>query len=130
MDEQSPERREFVRIRTELPVRYKFLSQDPAFKSDNVFDGVATDLSGGGLLLQGKIPQLDWITGLLMDRIYVGLNLQLEEDDEAIKALTRVAWVESIDEQSGECAMGLRFKEITRDGQDRIFQFVIRSHLP
>ena len=34
------ERREFIRVRAELPVKYKFLSQDPNFSSDEIYDGL------------------------------------------------------------------------------------------
>ena len=39
------------------------------------------------------------------------------------------AWIEPIDAGNNHCLMGLRFREITREHQDRIFQFVIRAHM-
>jgi c-di-GMP-binding flagellar brake protein YcgR len=126
----DPERREFVRVRADLPVRYKFLSQDNAFVSDEVFEGTTSNISGAGILLVGQMPNSDWITGLLMERIVVGINLFLPGDSDPLKALTRTAWIEALDEHAQRCSMGLRFKEITKEHLDRLFKFVIRAQMP
>jgi len=126
----DPERREFVRVRAELPVRYKFLSQDQAFVSDEVLEGATSNISGAGILLVGQMPNSDWITGLLMERIVIGVNVFLPGDAEPIKALTRTAWIEALDERAQRCSMGLRFREITKDHLDRLFKFVIRAQMP
>ncbi len=124
------ERREFIRVRAELPVKYKFLSHDAAFECDDVSSGTTNNLSGGGLLLVGKIPNTDWITGLLMERIVIGINLFLPTNPEPVKALTRVAWIEAMDEGVHTCSMGLRFKEITKQHLDAIFKYVIKAQMP
>ena len=36
----DPERREFVRVRADLPVKYKFLSQDATLVTDEIFQGI------------------------------------------------------------------------------------------
>ena len=124
------ERREFIRVRAELVVKYKFLSHGAQSVPDEVFEGTTSNLSGGGLLLVGTIPNTDWITGLLMDRIVVGVNLFLPGDAEPVKALTRTAWIEALDERAQRCSMGLRFKEITKEHLDRLFKFVIKAQMP
>ncbi len=126
----DPERREFVRVRADLPVKYKFLSQDGGLASDEIFDGTTSNISGAGILLVGQMPNSDWITGLLMERIVVGINLFLPGAEEPVKALTRTAWIEALDERSQRCSMGLRFKEITKEHLDRLFKFVIRAQMP
>jgi len=126
----DPERREFVRVRAELPVKYKFLSQDMTVLSDEVFEGSTSNVSGGGLLLVGQMPNSDWITGLLMERIVVGVNIFLPGDSDPVKALTRAAWIEALDERVQRCTLGLRFREITKEHVDRIFKFVIRAQMP
>ena len=129
MKNYEPERREFVRVTADIIVRYKFLSTDPFRKFEEIYEGKTNNISGGGLLLVGKIPDFKMITELLMQRIVVGVNIILPSNPEPIKALSRVAWIEAIDESSQECAMGLKFKEITKEHQDKIFQFIIRSQL-
>jgi c-di-GMP-binding flagellar brake protein YcgR len=123
------ERRDFIRVRAELVVKYKFLSHEEGLVTDEVLDGTTSNLSGGGLLLIGAIPNTDWITGMLMERIVIGVNLMLPGDPEPVKALTRVAWVEALDGRAQRCSMGLRFKEITKEHLDKVFKFVIRAQM-
>ena len=125
----NPERREFLRVPTDLPVRYKFLSAETAFLHEEIFEGRVTDLSGGGLLLLGRIPDLEWKSRLLNGRIVVGLNLDLADGQSPVKALTRVTWAETVEDDENLCLMGLKFKEIIREHLDQIFQYVIRAHM-
>lgn len=130
-DSFEQERREFIRVKCEVPVRYKFLTksrQDPAL--DNIYEGTSTNVSGGGILLNGKIPNLSWIPDLLMQKMVVGINILLPNEEKPIKALTRVSWLESIDDQTQRCAIGLKFKEITAEDRDKIFKFVIKAQMP
>ncbi len=125
------ERREFVRVKLEVPVRYKFLAKDrnePEF--DRVYEGTTWNISGGGLLLAGRIPVFSWLPDLLLSKILVGVNILLPGTDNPIKALARVAWIETIDESTQRCGIGLKFREVTTADRDQIFQFVIRSQMP
>ncbi len=124
------ERREFVRIRVDVPVRYKFLSRTIDVPKDKIFEGTTRDISGSGLLLVGKIPKLDWIPMLLLEKIVIGINILLPASPESpVKALTRTGWIEAIKEGDDRCAIGLKFKEITRESQDDILRYVIKSQL-
>ena len=127
--EYETEKREFVRIKTDVPVRYKFLSRTLEIDDTAVHEGRTRNISGAGLLLIGKLPKDEWLTPLLMEKIVVGVNIMLPYSEEPIKALTRVAWIEGVQEDSGDCALGLKFKEITKDSQDEIFRYVIRSQM-
>ena len=126
------ERREFVRIRVALPVRYKFLSRDldGVPESQVIYEGSTNNISGGGLLLKARVPHLQWLPDLLMQKIVIGMNLVLPNNDLAVKALTRVAWIEAIEEGSQKCQLGLRFKEIAQEDEDRILQYIIRCQMP
>lgn len=123
------ERREFVRVRVEIPVRYRFLSHDPSFDNSEPRPGVTTNLSGGGLLLAVNIPDPNLIPGLLTEKIFLGVEMDLPGQSSPVRALTRAAWVESVESEPGKYLVGLRFKEITREDQDRIFQFIIHSEM-
>ena len=122
------ERREFVRVRTDLSVRYRFLSKTIEV-TDEIHAGTTSDVSGGGLLLVGRIPNPSWYVGLLTQQIVVGVNLTLPSAPEPIKALCRVAWIEAAEGESGRTAMGLKFREISRDSLDQVFQYVIKAQL-
>ena len=123
------ERRGFVRVSTEVAVRYRFLSHDPAFEATEGHEGVTRDLSGGGLLLEVKVGDPDWIPGLLTERVFFGVEIDLPGEAEPVRALTRAAWVQSAKGEEKSCLVGLRFKEITRADLDRIFDFVIKKKL-
>ena len=126
------EKREFVRVRVALSVRYKFLSRDPEFatQADEIHEGSTNNISGGGMLLKARIPDLQWLAPLLMERIVLGLNIHLPHVETPIKALTRVAWIEAVEEGTQKGLLGLRFKEISQDDQDRILRYIIRCQMP
>ena len=120
------ERREYVRVKAQVPVRYRFLSHDPAFKPTEFTSAVTRDVSGGGILLDAPVPDPDWIPGLLTERIFLGIELDLPDEREPVRALTRAAWVQAqVQGTSDSCLIGLRFKEITRDDLDRVYKYVI-----
>jgi c-di-GMP-binding flagellar brake protein YcgR len=126
------ERREFVRIRVSLPVRYKFLSHDLDGNPEGseIYEGSTNNLSGGGLLLKARVPHIQWLPDLLMQKIVIGMNLVLPNDDTAVKALARVTWIEALEEGTQKCQLGLRFKEIAQEDEDRILQYIIRCQMP
>lgn len=124
------EKREFIRIRCDVPVRYKFISKeviDPDF--EKIYDGTTNNLGGGGLLLVGTVPKPVWLTQLLTHKILVGINLLLPNVETPVKALTRVAWIERKDEKSEKLNFGLNFRDIASSDKDKIFQFIIKSQI-
>jgi c-di-GMP-binding flagellar brake protein YcgR len=125
------EKREFTRVRVTVPVRYKFLCNDMDHPDlTKVHEGTTRDLSGGGLLLRGRIPQLEWLPTLLAGKMKVGVNLILPTFDLPVKALTRVSWVEGMEEETLKADMGLRFREITKEAQDEIVRYIIKTQMP
>ena len=123
------ERKEFVRIGTDVPVRYKFLSKTVPIDTDGIYEGTTCNISGSGLLLSGKIPGFSWIPGLLMEEIVLGVNVLLPSLNMPVKALAKVAWVEAIQKGSDKCSMGLRYKEISKESQDEILKYVIKLQI-
>jgi hypothetical protein len=99
--EQGADRRKFIRICVDLPVKYNFVALDPRKRVDSeIHEGFTHDLSQGGLLLIGKLPVLDWISPLLMSRMVVGVSLEVPGQKRQVKALCRTAWVEAVEEKS------------------------------
>jgi c-di-GMP-binding flagellar brake protein YcgR len=127
--EYESEKREFVRINTDIPIRYKFLSKSLPLDSEGIFEGTTSNLSGSGLLLVGKIPSISWIPALLTEEILMGINMLLPSLDLPVKALSRVSWVESMTKGSDRCALGLRYKEITKEHQDEILKYIIKAQI-
>ncbi len=130
-DHDPPEKRNYLRIQAELPVRYRFLRPGPSGPAPlDTCEGRSLNLSGGGLLLLGPIPDVHWVVDLLMEKIIVFVEVDLGGGDGPVRALARVSWLEGLDERTKTCRMGLKFKEITRDAQDRILNYIIESQLP
>lgn len=124
------EKREFIRIRCAATVRFKYLSRGPLGpEADMVYEGTTTNLGAGGLLMTGKIPNLSWLTELLSQKILIGVNLYVTNSESPVKALTRVAWLEPMDEKTHQCTMGLMFRDIAMCDKDKIIQYIIRSHI-
>ncbi|NUN48031.1 MAG: PilZ domain-containing protein [Candidatus Brocadiae bacterium] len=128
---ESTRERPLVRLRQPAEVRYKFLSktrQDP--EQNEIYEGTAPSLSSVGCLLDGKIPRIDWLADLLMQKMVLGVNLLLPPDPEPLKVLGEVHWIERIDEETGRCRIRLSFREITQADRNRIFTFQVKAQLP
>lgn len=125
------ERREFVRVNLDIPVTYKFLSQHRGDSElDHTYRGTTQNISAGGMLLRGEIPLIPWIPELLMQKMLLGVSLGIPDEGPPLRALARVAWIETVEEPTLRCRMGLAFREITVTDRERIFQFVLKSLMP
>lgn len=125
------ERREFVRVSLEIPVTYRFLSQHRNDgELNHTYRGATQNISTGGLLLRGEIPLIPWIPELLMQKMLIGVSFGIPDNGSPIRALTRVVWLEAMEDPTLRCRMGLTFREITTTDRERIFQFVLKSLMP
>jgi hypothetical protein len=126
MSPSESDRRDYPRLKRSLPLRFKFLStsvQDPLM--ERVCDGATHNISLGGMLMVGPIPKLDWLKELLIGRIHVGVNLLLPGQDLPIKVLTRVAWIEAVDQEAISMRMGLRIIDIPSDQRKVLGDFLL-----
>ena len=103
--------------------------RDREYDEKKVYEGRTNNIGGGGLLLTGQVPNVDWITELLMEKVLLAVTVDLG-DGEPVKAIAKVAWLEAIDQNTEVCQLGLTFKEITGENRDRILDVVIKSHAP
>jgi len=127
----EPERRDFVRVASDIPVRYRFMSQrSPVGVTDKILTGATANLSGGGLLLRGPLPEIAIVTELVTGKATLEIELSLPGDPNAIRGKARCAWVETVDEATMRCHLGLRFTEIAAEDKERIFRYVIRVQMP
>lgn len=128
----EPERRDFVRVSADIVVRYRFrhLARKDPDATDKVLTGATTNLSGGGLLLRGPIPEISIVTQLITGKAMLDVELTLPGDPTPILAKARCAWVETVEEETLRCHLGLRFTEITPEDKERIFRYVIRVQMP
>ncbi|KAF0244700.1 MAG: hypothetical protein FD180_2292 [Planctomycetota bacterium] len=128
----EPERRDFVRVAADIAVRYRFrsVSRKDSDATDKVMTGATTNLSGGGLLLRGPIPEIGIVTQLVTGKATLEVELTLPNDPRPIPAKARCTWVETVEEETLRCHLGLRFTEITPEDKERIFRYVIRVQMP
>jgi c-di-GMP-binding flagellar brake protein YcgR len=122
-------RRDFIQIQTDIPIRFKYLSKTITVDSDAIVQGTTTSVSGHGLLLVGKIPDTNWVRALLTNEIVIGLNILLPAADQPVKALATVSWLESFEAGTDRIAMGLKFTEISKEHQDELLRFVIKTQI-
>lgn len=123
------EKKGFVKVSIDVPVRYKFLSKTVKLKDVEVHVGHTNNISGSGLVLVARIPDGEILSHLLTNEIFVGLNILLPSDDEPIKALAGVGWIEVLPEVPGKCGIGLRFLDMPKEDSDRIFRYTIRAQI-
>lgn len=119
----------FVKISVDIPVRYKFLSKTIQVPDQDVHEGHTNNISGGGLVLIVKIPDGETINGLLNNDIYVGLNINLPSQGEAIKTLSNLHSIETVPEMPGKCGLNLRFLDMPKEGSDQILRYTIRAQI-
>lgn len=167
------ESRDYLRVKANVPVRFRFTGEhleDAALAQE--YEGVSRDLSGGGLLLRGPVPDESWIPDLLMERITIVVHVFLPDAHEPVRARARVAWIDtgkgarkasettpheeavppqSVDEhddghdakpttyaapsasaesEDSHASLGLKFVQIAREDQDRLFQYILEDLLP
>ena len=127
--EYQSSRREFVHIHADIPIRYKFLSKTVPVDPEGVYEGTTNHLSGSGLLLVGKVPSISWIPALLTGDILLGINLILPSLELPVKALCAVAWVEAMTKGHERVALGLKYKEISKENQDEVLKYIIKAQI-
>jgi len=122
-------RKDYVKISVDVPIRYKFLSKTIEVKDQDVHEGHTNNISGSGLVLVVKIPDGDTLKGLLSNEILIGINLLLPSQDEAIKALGKLAYIEALPEMPGKCGLSVRFLDMPKDASDQILRYTIRAQI-
>lgn len=123
------ERREFIRVKQECAVEYRFLGAVESVDSDRSYEGVTDNISGGGLKLIGTIPNPDWVPLLLLGKVALAVSVRLPGEAHPVRAMTRTAWIEGVDPGTHRFLVGLRFREIAPHERERIIQFIIRKQL-
>ncbi len=119
----------YGKIGAEVPVRYKYLSKTVTVQDDTVHAGVTDDFSSSGIVVHGKLPPDEVLGHLLRGEVFVGLNILLPTQEEPVKALGRLDWIEADAAQPERCHMGLRFVEISKEHKDALVRFGIKAQM-
>lgn len=113
----------------EVPIRYKLVRPTGEKVVEDLFEGSTVNISTGGVLLDGKLPDPSYVVELLAQRIRIALNMAIPGDTAPVKAIARAAWIERLEEKSGIFPMGLSFDEISDGDRSRIQRFTIKSQI-
>lgn len=120
------ERRRFIRIETGLRVRYKFLSLERGKPVEaKTYEGYTQNLSQGGFLLMGALPEGAWKDRLLKHQLLLGVNLELSPVERPVRAVCHAAWVEPARAAKGATGFGLAFREITAEDRERVLRYIL-----
>jgi c-di-GMP-binding flagellar brake protein YcgR len=125
MSEFLSERRRYYRINCELDIRYKFISQCVEIKHTNFFEGKSSNISVGGILIKGIIPELSYLPSLFLNEINVIVYIFLPRSSDAIKAIACVRHLEIIDRSLNLFNIGLEFTEISSESKNILSQFIL-----
>ncbi|MEQ8764950.1 MAG: PilZ domain-containing protein [Planctomycetota bacterium] len=118
--------REFLRVASSLSVRYQFVTHTAEADSrlQVVHEGTTQDLSGGGLCLVGApLPDDDWASALLTQRLEIALSIRLPDETLAY-AVGRVVWLEA---DTASTQFGIAFTRITKATQHRLFDLALEG---
>jgi len=130
MDKSSgPEKREYVRLSSALPVRIKFLNLDGTPLSERILNGETTNISGGGLLIKAEVPETRMITGMLENKVALGIEVDIPEQAEPLRIIGRTSWLTIDEDDEARCFLGVTFREMTRECLDKIISFIVRACL-
>jgi hypothetical protein len=120
------ERRRFLRVQKGLAVRYRFISLDPSFSvGTDRYGGRTHNLSQGGLLLLGRLPDPHLEEHLLSHRLVVGVSVELTRAELPVRAICRAAWLEPFEGEEDLTAFGLAFAEVTGEDHERILRYIL-----
>ncbi|MDA0838511.1 MAG: PilZ domain-containing protein [Planctomycetota bacterium] len=125
MGKTEHERRDFERVRGALTVHYRLESVSELGVADESLQGVTEDINPRGILLRGSLPSLDLVVPLLTQKVLLTIEIAIPRPRTVVKALAAVRWVEEVEEEGNQCAMGLYFNEIGANDRQKIFEFLV-----
>ncbi|GMV81332.1 MAG: hypothetical protein AMXMBFR7_25160 [Planctomycetota bacterium] len=119
--EGGAERRQYKRVTLDLPVFYRFRTSDPRLKIEKLtYQGMTRNLSEGGLLMLGPLPDLAWISPLLMSKILLDMTLELPGAARSIAVEGRAAWVEAKPSGLQDAMYGITFGTVARESKEAL----------
>ena len=125
MGQAQHERRDFERVRGALTVHYKLESVSELGVADEPLQGVTEDINPRGILLRGSLPSLDLVVPLLTQKVLLAIEIEIPKPQTVVRALAAVRWVEEVEEEGNQCALGLHFNEIGADDRQKLFEFLV-----
>jgi len=118
------DRRKSERIGVQFRVGYRFRALDPKTKlSAEVHEGKAQNVSHGGLLLRGPLPDQSWTSKLLTGTFMLDAEFTLPGQSDALKIESRIAWIEPTDKEH-VCCFGVSFAKLGKKEKDSLAKYL------
>ena len=120
-DDELTDERKYFRLDCELPVKFAhmYYTEPGLPASGKAHDGIALDLSGGGIRLSSNLKMQE------KDRLIISLNL--DGDDLFLIGEIRVTYDKSY--YSDWFQYGVMFQGMTQTEQDKIVRYLLREQV-
>ncbi len=125
MTEFTGERRKYYRINCELDIRYKYVSQFTDIKEAKFQETKSDNVSVGGILFCGVIPDFNYIPKMFLNEISVLIYMFLPRQTEALKALSVLKHLEILNKDIKLFRMGVEFVEISSEHKNILSEFIL-----
>jgi len=123
-------KRKHLRWPVDIAVKYKFISKDVQDSAlSKIYDGATRDVSRGGMLLMGALPNASCLADLLTNKILIGLNFYMPTDSVLIKTLSQVVWIKAVDTRTLSHTIGLKFTGISPEDSERIWKYIVHLQI-
>lgn len=118
-------KRQTLRLKLKLPVAFVVIDQKGQPLSDDVFEGYTQDISEGGMLYQGAMPEKGMRQRLVNRELFLGLNIFFLSSKDKIKLIAEVRWLEEKKKEgSVDFSVGLKFRGLDEASRKKLARLV------
>jgi len=117
------ERRRYIRLKSVFPVQFQILSLDEAKSLSGCLQGFTSNISKGGICLQANnlIPAL--AEPLDKRRARLSLDIQMPLTGRSVRAMARIAWMQSVAGCPNSYLIGLSYEKIDPLQNSRLIRY-------
>ncbi len=117
-------KRQKLRLKLKLSVAFIVIDENGKPCSDDVFEGYTQDISEGGMLYQGVLPEMSVRLRLLNRELFLGLNVFFLSAKDKLKLIAEVRWLEENKKSKSEFSAGLKFKELDEASKNKLARLI------
>ena len=126
------ERRAYIRLETELPVRFKISGKEES----KIYEATTKNISHGGLCLEFQKEKEDLLDKLSTDKPKLGIDLDALIPDQTAEASadqfwvnSRVDWTRKPKSKNPVLLIGLEFEDLTQAARKKIHDYLVGEFL-
>ena len=127
-DKYVSDKRKFFRLSKPIPIDVEVITKDgKAIPYLKILQGLATDISAGGIFLETPAFEPELLNDLLFKQKLLKLTAHLSGAT-SIKVLGRVVWAEGVGKRKGRNhGIGVQFIWITKRQRERIVSYINKA---